>query len=139
MSGPVCKIILYNNKKPVSVTNQPATTYASGSGNLESGLVSLHANTYIFQFRFSTRLSTRNACVWISVTLLIALHIMLQLLSSIINVLQQAKYYYNILTLLYEAIARSSRTEKSAVSSHQKGSVCSLVNFRAPASVISRN
>ena len=138
MSGPVCKIILYNNKKPVSVTNQPATTYASGSGNLESGLVSLHANTYIFQFRFSTRLSTRNASVCISVRLLIALH-MLQLLSSIINVLQQAKYYYNILTLLYEAIARSSRTEKSAVSSHQKGSVCSLVNFRAPASVISRN
>ena len=138
MSGPVCQIILYNNKKPVSVTNQPATTYASGSGNLESGLVSLHANTYIFQFRFSTRLSTRNASVCISVRLLIALH-MLQLLSSIINVLQQAKYYYNILTLLYEAIARSSRTEKSAVSSHQKGSVCSLVNFRAPASVISRN
>ena len=138
MSGPVCKIILYNNKKPVSVTNQPATTYASGSGNLESGLVSLHANTYIFQFRFSTRLSTRNASVCISVRLLIALH-MLQLLSSIINVLQQAKYYYNILTLLYEAIARSSMTEKSAASSHQKGSVCSLVNFRAPASVISRN
>ena len=129
MSGPVCQIILYNNKKPVSVTNQPATTYASGSGNLESGLVSLHANTYIFQFRFSTRLSTRNAFVCISVKLLIALH-MLQLLSSIINVLQQAKYYYNILTLLYEAIARSSMTEKSAVSSHQKGSVCSLVNFR---------
>ena len=138
MSGPVCQIILYNNKKPVSVTNQPATTYASGSGNLESGLVSLHANTYIFQFRFSTRLSTRNASVCISVRLLIALH-MLQLLSSIINVLQQAKYYYNILTLLYETIARSSRTEKSAVSSHQKGSVGSLVNFRVPASVISRN